>query len=584
MTDAVGNGRGLAEPQGARLGDRFGSSYVLAWLSIMGAAVAAAALLTLPIRAPIGAMYWDTFTYYDAAGRILGGQIPVLDFFTPAGPLGYAVAAAWIWAFPNGQPSLLLHWSTLAMSLPLMALVLAGLRPQERPLATWLVLPFLLFSLLPFNGKEFYPFPGSDGFAYYNRQTCLVLFPLVAGLVFVRRPMLLTALVAASMVTLFFLKITGFLAGGLLCLFALAAGRLRVREAVAAALAFAVILVAIELPSRLVSEYLADVGLLLGMNTGSLMPRVVQALSINFGIVASAGLLFALLIAADRDGTASALRRLTRERSSPALAAAADRPAFWLAAVTIAGVAFETQNTGSQAMIFLWPVLLWILSVHLAGVRHDRTAFAVMALVGAVYLPLVVGIGERAARAYVGTVGNVALAHRNLGTLGAVSARPQVVERARTMAAAYAANRAAFEDIAARGEMPSPLLYSDPDFQIMYLTAIDDAIEAIRTLEAQRGARFDVIMSLSFTNPTPWLMNRRAPRLITVGADPYRAVPPLDAGARASVAAADLVLLPTCPPTPAVSKLADHFSEPLAQHRRIGLTPCYDALLHPKFR
>ncbi len=80
-------------------------------------------------------------------------------------PLGYAVATLWIWAFPNGQPTLLLHWSTLTITLPLMGLVLAGLRPDHRPIAPWLVLPFLLFSLLPFNGKEFYPFPGSDGFA-----------------------------------------------------------------------------------------------------------------------------------------------------------------------------------------------------------------------------------------------------------------------------------------------------------------------------------------------------------------------------------------------------------------------------------
>jgi hypothetical protein len=49
------------------------------------------------------------------------------------------------------------------------------------------------------------------------------------------------------------------------------------------------------------------------------------------------------------------------------------------------------------------------------------------------------------------------------------------------------------------------------------------------------------------------------------------------------VGGVDLVLLPLCPPTPATRKLAGHFTEPLAQHRRVRLTPCYDALLHPRF-
>ncbi|MDV2967668.1 hypothetical protein RZ532_16885 [Nitratireductor aquimarinus] len=86
----------LAESPGDRL------VTLLPWLLLTAAIILAAGLLSLPLRAPIGAMYWDAFTYFDAANRILTGQIPTLDFFTPAGPLGYTVAAIWIAVFPNG--------------------------------------------------------------------------------------------------------------------------------------------------------------------------------------------------------------------------------------------------------------------------------------------------------------------------------------------------------------------------------------------------------------------------------------------------------------------------------------------------
>jgi hypothetical protein len=333
----------------------------------------------------------------------------------------------------------------------------------------------------------------------------------------------------------------------------------------------------------LVSGYVADILLLVGMNSGTVLPRIFQALSINFGVTVSLGLLILVLIMADRSAILGSMKQLARAPSVGALSALADRPALWLAAVTAAGLMFETQNTGSQAMIFVWPVLLWILREHRGALRDDRKTLAILMLVGAAYLPLVVGICERAARTYVGAAGNVALKHRNLGVLGSVNARPQVMARARTMAAVYAENRNVFEGIAERGEMPSNLLYSDFDFQLLYLIQLDEAIDAIRALEARHGTRFQTLMALDFSNPLPWLMGRQAPRAVTVGADPYRAVPPLDAAARASVSATDLVLMPTCPPTPAVSQLARHFAEPLDRHRRVRLTQCYDAFLNPTF-
>lgn len=47
------------------------------------------ALLARPLSMPLGPMSWDLVIYLDAANRIGDGQVPVIDFFTPVGPLGY---------------------------------------------------------------------------------------------------------------------------------------------------------------------------------------------------------------------------------------------------------------------------------------------------------------------------------------------------------------------------------------------------------------------------------------------------------------------------------------------------------------
>ena len=560
-----------------------GAGSILGWLVLALALPLAAALLSFPLRAPIGPMYWDVFTYYDAANRILSGQVPAVDFFTPAGPLGYAIAAAWIAVFPNGQPSLLVHWSIMTVSVPLMALALASMPARSRSLGLWLVLPFLLFSLLPFNGKEFYPFPGSDAFGFYNRQVCLVLFPLVTGFMFVKHRGALIALVTLSMLVLFFLKITGFLAAGLICAFALLAGRVRLRDAVVVAILFCAVLAVLELSMSIVSFYIQDVLVLASMNSDTLVPRLFQSLSINFGVSAALGGLALVLLAGDNCELREAVARIRSDKSTASVAAMLDRPAFWIIAITAAGVLFETQNTGSQAMIFVWPALLAVLVTLPAWVGRPRFAIAVATLAGAAYLPLMVESVERGGRAYVGAVGNVPLEHENLKTLGAVSMRPAIMARSDVMMNIYSRDRAAFEDMAASGEMPVYILYSEFDFQISYLRAVDQAITSIHAIEAGNGIRFNTIMSLNFTNPFPYLMDRHAPLYLTVGKDPFRAVPLPKSKEIAAVTEADLVLIPTCPVTRANLALEKIYAAGLTKHHRIKLDQCFDALVHPKF-
>ncbi len=111
-----------------------------------------------------------------------------------------------------------------------------------------------------------------------------------------------------------------------------------------------------------------------------------------------------------------------------------------------------------------------------------------------------------------------------LGPLNAVSARPDFLRQADIMRNRYITDRATYERIAADKVLPSYLLYSDFDFQILLLEQFDAVADAITAYEAANGLRFDTIFTLDFTNPVAWILKRNAPRLVAIVADPYRAV------------------------------------------------------------
>ncbi|PWK69110.1 hypothetical protein [Aminobacter sp. AP02] len=540
-------------------------------------------LLALPLVVPIGPMYWDVLIYYDASNRIFEGQVPVIDFFTPVGPLGYYLFAGWVTLFPNAQPALLAHWSLLLVTAPLMALVLWDVGQRSRGIGFAVLVPFLVFVLLPFNTREFYPFPGSDAFGIYNRQVCQMLYVLVAALMFVRNRYLLVALVALIMTALFFLKITGFVAGGVIAAYAFFAGRVKFRYALEALTIFAIALAVIELASGMVSQYVMDVLRLVQMNSGTLLPRFLQSASINFGVVLAASALAIVLLWSDRQKLLERFSSGRKTSLASAVSTVLDHHGLWLFAVVFAGILFETQNTGSQAFIFLAPLVVAILLKAPKLLGKPVVLLSVLGLSAAIVLPPALFVIERAARTYIGSVKNQPLAQRNLRTLGAVNMRSEVAVRAEHMLNFYPEHRSLYTDLTNAGELPTPVLYSDYDFQITYLGNVDAAIDSIRKLESDKGIRFDTLMSLNFVNPFPWLMDRSAPLHIAIGADPTRAVPDPGSTEEGAVAQADLILLPTCPPTTANAMLYDMYKSALTQHRRIQLDACYDAFVHPRF-
>lgn len=549
---------------------------------LAGAFVLVLVLLSLPLKAPIGPMYWDSYLYYDAANRIADGQVPIVDFFAPVGPLGYYLFAGWLAVFPHAQTTLITHWALLILTAPLMALIVAHVDARSRLNAWALLVPFLVFALLPFNGREFYPFPSSDAFGIYNRQVCQMLYVLVAALLYVRNQRLLAFLVAVLVTALFFLKITGFIAAGLICLFAFAAGRITLSYALAAAAAFFAVLGVLQLADGMTAAYIADIQALVSTNSGTLAPRLVQSVSINIGIIAASLALCVVMAAASAADLGRRIATLRREPRPANVAAFLDRDFFWLAVAVVAGIFFEAQNTGSQAFIFLWPVLWMMLTRLPRMLDRPKSAMLVAALVAAAYMPPFVGTIERAARTYGSMANGVDVETHNLKALGSVTTRDSALHRAELMLKLYPRQQPQLAEIAAGEELPASLLYSDLDFQATYLLAIDRGIDSIHALEARTGVHFDTIMTLAFANPFPYLMDRHAPHLIAIGADPFRSVPTPSEAVLKEVADTDLALYPKCPGTWANVRLLEIYWPGLKDHRRIPLDDCWDAFVSPR--
>ncbi len=528
--------------------------------------------LALPLRLPLGPNYWDTDVYLDAIHRIRLGQVPSNDFFVPVGPLGYYLAAGLASLFPQAQPMLLVNWALLPVALPVLAALVVDVQRRSRRQALALVLPFLLFALLPINLHSLYPAPGFDGFGHYNRHIALLLYLLVAALLFVRNRGLLTGLVAVLMLTLFLVKITGAVAGALLVGYALIAGRLRLREALLAAAAVLVALGLLDLAIGIVRAYLRDILILISLNTGTLLPRFLTVASVKFNVVGPClALICALFVAAWRDGA--------RPTLAGACAVVAS-PLGWFIAVFAVLAFFETQNSGSLEFIGLWPVLLLLLMQWQAR-QGDVLRPIVLVLALAVTLPSLVIVVERAARALLGAPGYVELAMPDLGPLGRVSLKPEYLERGADMLEHYAAHQQTYRDLTRRGVLPTSILFSEIDYQATWLMEVQQAVSAIRAWEANNSRRLQGIFTLDFADPVSHLLGRAAPRHVPIGIDPGRTNPAVTPATLEALRATDAILAPKCPPTPERVEIATHFAAALEGRKLVALAPCWDMYLKP---
>ena len=540
----------------------------LAW--IVAFALVAIAGLILPLRLPLGPNAWDTVVYLDAIQRIELGQVPTIDFFAPIGPLGFYMAAALDIIFTNAQPMLLINWALLPIMLPVLALLAGEVSRRSRPQALALVLPFLLFATFPINLHALYPSPGFDGYGFYNRHVALLLYLLIATLIFAERRGFRIALVAVLMLALFLTKITGAVSGTLLVGYATLSGRMRFRDAVIAAALVILALGVLQIATGLSSAYIIDILTLLSLNTDTLLPRFLTVASVKFNVIGPSLILLATLAYASwRDGLPATL---------PGWRALIDAPIGWFAAGLFALALFETQNTGSLEFIGLWPILLPLVADWWQR-RDDRLRPVVLVLVLTVTLPSAIICIERSMRAVMSAPTYVALDLPDLGPLGRISVKRDIAARAAAMLDHYATQPEGYRDLIRRDILPSYILYSEIDYQATWMLEIQQAITAIKAWEAANKRELNGFFTFDFVDPLNRLLERSPPRVVPVGVDPGRSTPDLQPGTIEALRQTDAMLMPKCPVTTPREMIRSHFAAALEGRERIALAPCWDMYL-----
>lgn len=521
--------------------------------------------LALPMRLPLGPNYWDTDIYLDAAQRIQLGQIPNIDFFTSIGSLGFYLTA-WIRAvFPQAQPALLANWAIVPISLPILVLIVRDVDLRSRRLALALLIPFLFFASLPINLHSLYPSPGFDGFGYYNRHVALLLYLLLAALLFVESRVLLTTLVAVLMMALFLVKITGPVSGAALVGYAVLAGRMRLRDAVIAASVVIACLFLIELTTGMVYAYVEDIMNLAMLNSASFLRRFLTLGSVKFNVIAPCLTLIGVLALA-----------AWRDRLSPATLLSS--PLGWLSASLFALVLGETQNSGSLEFIGLWPVLILILKDYYPR-ADDRLRTWVLVLVMAVSLPSAIIFLERGARALVSAPRYQALDVPDLGPLGRVSLKPELAARAIAQIERYPKYTEAYQDLARRGLLPSATLFSEIDHQATWLLEVQQGVSAIKRWEASNQRQLNGFFALDFVNPFNHLLERAAPLHVALGIDTDRTNPKVTREMLEALRDIDAIMRPKCPFELKRAAIWAQFSQALEGRQLIALSPCWDMYL-----
>lgn len=559
---------GAAAPAFAFPGAASGQAHFqLAVVCVAVFCLAAIGILCVPLVLPVGPLYWDTFIYYDAIGRIETGQLPGIDFLAPAGPLEYFLAWLGYRVFPSAHPVLLTQFQWLPLTAPLLIVILRDAR-RHGPVAVWgLVIPWLVMSALPFNPGGPHS-PGVDGYGIYNRNAAHLMFLASAAILFLQRAWVQVAVFSLVLLALAFCKITAFVAVGPLFLLGFAAGRLSWRTALATTVICLWTTLCVEWATGLVSAYLGDLQTLLSLNSEGEGKRLLRAVENRFDVVLATLILCSLPLAP--------LVRPPKEEAAW-IRAPFDRPWIWISVSLFCGVLFETQNTGGHPYAIMLPALLLLALLPLRPEAGWR--WAALVAVAFIVVPMTADMISRAAGTLVRLPSYERVDAANLGGLGRVSAKPRWLERAAHMRAAYSGHPGTFEELAAEGELPAPALFADPDFQTLYLQELSAAVAALVRLETVVGRHAKTVYLLDFTSPLAFLMGREAPRHVSIGAAPGRTVPPLTPETAAALDATELILEPKCPAEAQQLALAEHFKPALTGRSRYRLTPCYDVLL-----
>lgn len=568
--------------QGLRPAATSGQGWQFSAFGVAGLVGLSLLLLALPLRLPIGPNYWDVYLFVDVAHRIDLGQLPHIDFFVPIGALPFYLHDLVQWVFPNAQPVLAVQYGTLLIAAPLALWIALSIEKASRPMAIAFLLPFAIFSLLPFNIIEFYPAPGIDGFGIYNRQAGLLLYLLVGALLLTDRRQLKFVTAAVVLSALLFIKVTAGLAAASVILIAVISGRMRSADGLATFACALVVAVGLQLTTGLTQAYLGDLLGLVEDNTDSMFQRVLTFVSLKFDFLLGVGLFGCFALWLDRQHLLSVVRHLVSR--GPLLSPARKVASLWivrhpvalLAALTLMATGYETQNTGSNEFVYLWPAILLVFCVYAERLEGaSLIIFVVLACAAA--LPSLVKVVHKATRTIAVAPGYRPVAAGLSGPLSMTVTKPVYDQRAEVLAQHYSEQRDAWAALANSGQKPSAIQYSEPDYQTFYVRSIAEAARAISQMEALSGRRFETMHVLDFVDPLTPELKRVPPRFVSVANDPDRTYPVrIREKVARELASMDALLIPRCPITPARLSILKAAEPALASRSIVRLSRCWD--------
>ena len=515
----------------------------------------------------IGNNYWDVQIYVTASYRFLQHQLPHVDYFSPVGILDLAMFHLAELIFPRTHPLLLAQISILPLSATLFAIAIVRLDKNYELWRLTLILIFFFYSIMPYNIYSNNISQAPDAFGIYNRHSNIFLYILCLS-IFLTSDAKHQAIVAyfVFLATLF-IKISAFFMAACITIVACVTGFIGFSFIACSFVALALTLLALETFTSIPTAYLLDLEKLMALNDNSLLQHVGRLIfqQIPFVLACSTfivcGLFYDFFWLSDRS---------SKRRPSIIL--------LNIFCITLVGVVFESQNSGSVEFIYLTiPILCFWSHCRLNG-SHLRKIAIVAATV-------IIGVP-------IFKIANRAAAGLLLAYRPSIFLFDPAWPTARVMLSQneFQFNKEMmYSNSVSKSEMTQLELYSralsradlpaTSEFQVQYVISVMDAAHRLEEYQKENGVKINSIFTLDFVDPFPGILKVSAARRVSLAIDPGRTFPPMSSEELEVLQAIDAIIMPTCPAMPSRLAIRRDYQTILTNRKLVHLTPCWDMFL-----